>query len=82
MSVRMVTRMREPREVIVKLVDGSVIKGKINLYHDESCWLRVSDLLNKVSDQFVAVYEAATDDQATGVFLVNKMSILWVSPQE
>ena len=35
MSVKIITRKLEARELSIKLADGSVVKGKINLHHDE-----------------------------------------------
>jgi small nuclear ribonucleoprotein (snRNP)-like protein len=82
MTVRIISKKRDSKEVMLKLVDGSTIKGKINLYHDEFTALRVSDLFTKIADPFIVIYDAAMEGKEDRVVVVNKSNIVWVSPED
>jgi small nuclear ribonucleoprotein (snRNP)-like protein len=82
MTVRIISKKRDSKEVMVKLVDGSTIKGKINLYHDEFTALRVSDLFTKIADPFIVIFDAAMEGREDRVVVVNKSNIVWVSPED
>ncbi len=82
MAVRIISRRREPRKVLVKLVDGSTLKGKINLYHEEVVLPRVSDVLTKIPDPFIVIFEATAEGQTDRVMIINKANIIWVSPED
>jgi hypothetical protein len=64
------------------LADGSVVKGKINLYHDEMMIQRVSDIFTKIPDPFITVFDATVEGQTGQVCIVNKRNIVWGSPEE
>ena len=53
MSVKIITRKLEARELSVKLVDGSLVRGKINLHHDEHMIQRVSEIFTQVMEPFL-----------------------------
>ena len=82
MSVKIITRKMEARGVRIKLVDGSMIKGKINLYQDEAMIQRVSEIFTKTTDPFVVVFDATFEGKSNRVVVVNKRNIIWVSPEE
>jgi len=83
MSVRIITRKREPREVLVKLIDGSLVRGKVNLYRDEEISLqRVSEIFTRVQDPFVVVFDATMEGKVGQICFINKSNIIWVSPEE
>jgi small nuclear ribonucleoprotein (snRNP)-like protein len=82
MSVRIISKKREPREVLVKLVDGSTVRGKINLYNEEVVLQRVSDIFTKVPDPFIVVYDAIVEGKTDQVMIINKSNIIWVSPED
>jgi small nuclear ribonucleoprotein (snRNP)-like protein len=82
MSVRMITRKREPRQVCMKLTDGSVIRGQVNLYHEETILNRVSDLFTRVKDPFIVVFGATVEEKSEQVVIVNKQNIVWIYPEE
>ncbi len=82
MTVRIISKKKEPKEVMVKLVDGSTIKGKINLYHDEYTALRVSDVFTKITDPFIVLFDASMEGRTGRVVVVNKHNIIWVSPED
>ena len=52
MSVKVITRKVNARNVSIKMVDGSLVHGKVNVYHDEEVVQRVSDIFTKVTDPF------------------------------
>ncbi len=74
----------EARKVTVRLVDGSLVKGKINLHkhEDESLVQRESEMFTKHQDPFVVVFEATLEGRSDRVVIINKRNILWVSPDE
>ncbi len=81
MSVKIISRRLLPAEVVVKLVDGSLVKGKINLHSDDAVVQRVSDIFTKVPDPFIVVFDATAEGQIGKVLILNKRNIVWVSPQ-
>ena len=82
MSVKIITRKRDPRDVLIKLIDGSSVRGKINLYRDEVNLQRVSEIFTRVQDPFVVVYEATVEGEVGKTCVINKNNIIWVSPVE
>jgi small nuclear ribonucleoprotein (snRNP)-like protein len=81
MDVKIISRKLDPRDVIIKLVDGSTVKGKINLHYDEIMIQRVSEIFTKVSDPFVTVFEATVEGKTGKVVIINKRNIAWVMPE-
>lgn len=66
-------------EVSVRMVDGSVIKGKINLDGED----RVSDVLSKSeSSPYLVIFDAFSANLFKKVFLVNKKHIVWIEPED
>jgi hypothetical protein len=82
MTVKIITRKNEPRQVTIKMVDGSLIQGKVNLYHDEAIIQRVSDIFTKISDPFIVVFEATAEGKSNRVLILNKRNVAWVSPED
>jgi hypothetical protein len=82
MTVRIISRRIDARNVTIKLVDGSLVQGKVNLYHDEAAINRVSDIFTKLSDPFVVVFEATAEGKSGRVLIMNKQNIAWVSPED
>jgi hypothetical protein len=82
MTVKIITRKNEPRQVTIKMVDGSLIQGKVNLYHDEAIIQRVSDIFTKIPDPFIVVFEATTQGKSGQVLILNKRNVAWVSPED
>jgi hypothetical protein len=87
----------EPRNVTIKLMDGAMVKGKINLLaespqdfgmidkHDNemgSFYQRVSDLFTVGRNPFIVVFDAIAEWQDTDVFIINKSNISWVAPED
>ena len=82
MSIKVITRKVNARKVAIKMVDGSLVHGKVNIYHDEEVVQRVSDIFTKVSDPFVVVFDVTEDGKSERVLVINKRNIAWVSPEE
>ena len=80
MSVKIITRKLEAREITVKLVDGSLIKGMINLHNDEQMIQRVSEIFTQVKAPFLVVFDATFEGQGGRVLVINKQNIIWASP--
>lgn len=82
MSVKVISRRIDARKVTIKMVDGSLVQGKVNIYHDEEVVQRVSDIFTKVSDPFIVVFDATAEGRSGRVLILNKRNIAWVSPED
>jgi len=82
MSVKIISRKRDPRNVLIKLIDGSSVRGKVNLYRDEVTLQRVSEIFTRVEDPFVVVFEATVEGKSGVTCVINKRNIIWASPDE
>ncbi len=82
MPVRIISRKREPRNVTMKLTDGSVIRGQVNLYHEEMMMNRVSDLFTRVKDPFIVIFGADVEGKQDQVIIINKQNIVWICPED
>lgn len=97
-SKRVRTHLTEERTAAIKLEDGSLIKGKINIFaepanlaHDTyikdseergTFYKRVSDIFTKGKNPFIVVFDAILEGQPGRVLIINKNKILWVSPED
>ena len=87
----------EARNVTIKLLDGGILKGKINLLaespqeyglidkHDINMGLfyhRISDLFTVGRNPFVVVFDAVAEWNDSKVFIINKSNISWVTPED
>jgi hypothetical protein len=82
MTVKIISRKIDARKVTIKLVDGSLVQGKVNLYHDEAVVQRVSDIFTKIDDPFIVVFEATAEGKSGRVLILNKKNVAWVSPED
>ena len=82
MSIKVITRKINARKVSIKMVDGSLVQGKVNIYHDEEVVQRVSDIFTKVTDPFIVVFDVTADGRSGRVLIINKRNIAWVSPED
>ncbi len=82
MSVKIISRKLNPRTVVIKMVDGSVVKGKINLHHSEAMVQRVSEIFTRVSDPFLVLFDATVEGKPGKVLIINKQNIVWASPED
>jgi len=72
----------EARKVTIKLADGSLIRGKINLRQDETVIQRVSEIFTRHPAPFLVIFEATFEGMTDRVMVINKHNILWVSPDD
>jgi hypothetical protein len=66
------------KTVYIKTVDGSVLRGKINIGSSD----RLSDVFVKGKTPFVVLYGAGTPEGPPKVLVINKNHIVWVEPDE
>jgi hypothetical protein len=82
MSVKVIRRKIDACTVTIKMVDGSLVQGKVNIYHDGEVVQRVSDIFTKVTDPFIVVFDATAEGESGRVLIINKRNIAWVSPED
>ena len=72
----------ENRLVVVKTIDGSLIRGNINLNSESIPMDRVSDLLIKGQNKFLIMYNATIDSVTDSAVIINKSQIVWVMEEK
>jgi hypothetical protein len=82
MTVRIISRRIDARKVTIKLVDGSLVQGKVNLLNNEESIQRVSDIFTKLTDPFVVIFDVTAEGRSGRVLILNKRNVAWVSPEE
>jgi hypothetical protein len=82
MEVQIISRRRKFRAVTLKLTDGSVLQGKVNLYYEEVPLNRVSDLFTEHRDPFLVLFDVAREGKTEQVFVINKQHIIWITPED
>ena len=73
---------KENRLVVVKTIDGSLIRGNINLNSESLPMDRVSDLLIKGQNKFLIMYNASLGDRKDAAIIINKSQIVWVMEED
>ncbi len=92
------THLMEEKRASIKLEDGSLIKGKINLLAEPphetqdhfdkyseclgTSYTRISDIFTKGSLPFIVVFDVTLEGREGRVLIVNKAKIQWVSPED
>ena len=66
------------KNVMVKISDGTTIKGKVNV---RDMHQRLSDFFRHSQDQFITVVSEETREDSQNVFFVNKNYIVWAGPE-
>lgn len=66
------------KSVYVKMLEGSLIHGKINIGMND----RLSDVFTKGDSPFVVIYDIGEGEGPKKVLIVNKSHIVWVEPDE
>jgi hypothetical protein len=82
MTVKIISRRIEARKVTIKMVDGSLVQGKVNLLTNEEAIQRVSDIFTKLVDPFVVLFDVTTEGRGGRVLILNKRNVAWVSPED
>jgi hypothetical protein len=72
--------MREmnANKVVVRLVDGTLLRGKTNIGNAR----RLSDFFNKTDSLFLVFFDVSMEDQEGGVVFINRHHIMWVKPDD
>jgi hypothetical protein len=65
-------------KVVVRLVDGTLMRGKTNIGNAR----RLSDFFNKTESLFHVFFDVSMEGQEGGVVFVNRNHIVWVKPDE
>lgn len=92
------THLVEERQAAIKLEDGSLVRGKINIlaepanenrdrydkFSDDAgtYYKRISDLFTRGSHPFIVVFDVTIEGQEGRILVINKNKILWVSPED
>jgi hypothetical protein len=67
------------RNVLVKMSDGSLIQGKVNVPDQHR---RLSDWFRHSPHPFIVVVSEESPENPPEVFIVNKSHIAWVKAQD
>jgi len=67
------------KNVIVRISDGSTIKGKVNIRDTHH---RLSDFFRLSQEQFITVISDESKEDSQNVFFVNKNYIVWAGPED
>lgn len=59
--------------ICVKISDGSMVKGKINLTN----YPRISDMLKNSNDKFITVVADDQSEDPKKVYIINKEFMIW-----
>ena len=73
---------KENRLVVVKTIEGSIIRGNINLNSETLPMDRVSDFLIKGQNKFLIMYNASLGDRRDAAVIINKSQIVWVMEED
>ncbi len=66
------------KKITVKISDGSIVKGKINIL----TFGRLSDLLRHSPDKFLTIVSSAEGESAAKVFIINKDHVIWAETED
>lgn len=69
------------RRATLKLSDGSMVTGKINLIQRGETEHRVSDIFVGREEPFVVLFEASMGELINQVLVINKSHVVWVIPE-
>jgi hypothetical protein len=64
---------RNYKGICVKISDGSMVKGKINLTN----YPRISDMLKNSNEKFITVVADDQSQDAKKVYIINKEFMIW-----
>ena len=59
--------------ICVKISDGSIVKGKINLTN----YPRISDMLKNSNEKFITVVADDQSQDAKKIYIINKEFMIW-----
>lgn len=67
------------RNVLVKMSDGSLIQGKVNVPDSSR---RLSDWFRNSTDPFIVVVSEKSSENPSEIFICNKSQIVFVKAQD
>ena len=67
------------KNVEVKISDGSLIKGKVNIGENYN---RLSDLFRHTNDSFITVVAEDPHESPNKVYFINKNYIIWAGAED
>jgi hypothetical protein len=68
----------EYRNITLKTIDGSTLRGKVNIGAKN----RVSDIFTKLENPFIVLTDVSGRDVTGKILFVNKSHIVWVEPED
>ena len=71
----------QAQRVRVKLTDGTIFRGKINLNSEAVPADRMSDFFMKGVSPFVVLFDVSAQGR-NSLFIVNKSQIIWITPDD
>lgn len=71
-------RNMNTRGILIRLVDGTSIKGRTNIGDNK----RLSDQINRGSNPFLTVFDVSIQGETGKVLLINKTQIMWAMPTD
>lgn len=71
----------QAQRVRVKLTDGTIFRGKINLNSEAVPSDRMSDFFMKGVSPFVVLFDVTAQGR-NSLFIVNKAQIIWITPDD
>jgi hypothetical protein len=66
------------KDVTVKLTDGTVLNGKINIHSSG----RISDVITSKEKAFIILVESDSTERSYQTIVVNKKEVVWVEPDD
>ena len=66
------------RTISIKTVDGSIIKGKVNIAGKK----RVSEVFTGSDKPFIVMIDVKLKSGVAGKLFINKQHIVWVEPKD
>jgi hypothetical protein len=66
------------KDVTVKLTDGTVLNGKVNIYSYD----RISDVFTNKKKTFVIIVESDSAERSYQTIIVNKKEVVWVEQDD
>jgi hypothetical protein len=73
-----IDRSTHYQQVAVKLRDGTILNGKVNIYPKD----RISDVLMSNEKTFVILVESDSNIRTYETIVVNKKEVVWVEPED
>ena len=77
MTAQVIDYVKNYKNIAVKMSDGSMVKGKINIMS----FARLSDLMKHSTDKFVTVLSEEADGTQK-VVIINKDYIVWAQTED